>query len=60
MATLTDAAAPVRVDVTGEGVRIRYHGKDHLNFDQRLVPAGPHEVRNHMRVQTLRVHRRPL
>jgi hypothetical protein len=49
--TLTDAASPVRVDVTKEGVRIRYHGKDHLDFDQQLVPAGPREIHNHMRVR---------
>jgi hypothetical protein len=49
--TLTDAASPVRVDVTKEGVRIRYTGKDHLNFDQLLTPAGPAEVHNKMRVR---------
>jgi hypothetical protein len=49
--TLTDAASPVRVDVEGSHVRIRYRGKDHLNFDQMLVPIGPREVRNRMRVK---------
>lgn len=49
--TLTDAAGPVRVDVTGEQVRIRYTGQNHLNFDQLLTPAGPSEVRNSMRVK---------
>jgi hypothetical protein len=49
--TLTDAASAVRVDVTKDGVRIRYRGKDHLDFDQRLMPAGAREVRNHMRVK---------
>lgn len=48
--TLTDAAGPVRVDVDGERIRIRYRGKDHLNFDQMLTPSGPREVSNHMRV----------
>jgi Protein of unknown function (DUF3833) len=49
--TLTDAASPVRVDVTNKGVRIRYHGKDHLDFDQLLTPAGANEVHNEMRVK---------
>jgi hypothetical protein len=49
--TLTDAASPVRVDVARGGVRIRYTGKDHLNFDQMLTPAGANEVRNRMRVR---------
>jgi hypothetical protein len=49
--TLTDAASPVRVDVTNEGVRIRYTGKDHLNFDQMLTQVGPKEVHNAMRVK---------
>jgi hypothetical protein len=49
--TLTDAASAVRVDVTRDGVRIRYHGKDHLDFDQLLQPANAREVRNHMRVK---------
>ena len=49
--TLTDAAGPVRVDVSGDSVRIRYTGQDHLNFDQVLTPAGPREVRNAMRVK---------
>ena len=49
--TLTDAASPVRVDVKGNEVRIRYKGKDNLDFDQRLTPAGPREVRNRMKVK---------
>ena len=49
--TLTDAAGPVRVDVTSTGVRIRYKAKNHLDFDQVLTPAGPNEVKNNMRVQ---------
>ena len=49
--TLTDAASPVRVDVKGQQVRIRYTGQNHLNFDQLLTPAGPREVRNTMRVK---------
>jgi hypothetical protein len=49
--TLTEAAGPVRVDVEQDHVRIRYKGKDHLDFDQWLTPAGPREVRNKMRVK---------
>lgn len=49
--SLTDAASPVRVDVAGEQVRIRYTGQNHLNFDEILTPAGPREVRNTMRVR---------
>jgi hypothetical protein len=49
--TLTDAASPVRVDVKGDSLRIRYKGKDHLDFDQMLTPAGPKEVKNSMRVK---------
>ena len=49
--TLTDAAGPVRVDVKGDQVRIRYTAQNHLNFDQLLTPAGPHEVHNVMRVK---------
>ena len=49
--TLTDAASPVRVDVHGERIRIRYKDKDHLDFDQMLTPAGAREVRNSMRVR---------
>jgi len=49
--TLTDAAGPVRVEVAKDSVRIRYRGKDNLNFDQLLTPAGPREVRNRMRVK---------
>jgi hypothetical protein len=49
--TLTDAASPVRVDVAGERVRIRYKGKDHLDFDQWLTPTGPTTVSNKMRVK---------
>jgi hypothetical protein len=49
--TLTDAASPVRVDVTKDGLRIRYTAKDHLNFDQTLTPVSPTEVHNSMRVK---------
>jgi hypothetical protein len=49
--TLTDAASPVRVDVTKGGIRIRYTAKDHLNFDQTLTPVSASEVRNTMRVK---------
>jgi hypothetical protein len=49
--TLTDAAGPVRVDVEGNKVRIRYEAKNHLNFDQWLTPAGPRQVNNAMKVK---------
>jgi hypothetical protein len=49
--TLTDAAGPVRVDVDGNQVRIRYTAKDNLDFDQLLTPNGPREVRNEMKVR---------
>jgi hypothetical protein len=49
--SLTEAASPVRVDVRGEGIRIRYKGKDHLDFEQWLTPAGPRHVNNRMRVK---------
>src|SRR6476659_5035403 len=51
--TLTDAAGPVRVDVSGDQVRIRYTAPNHLNFDQVLTPAGPGTVRNTMKVRRL-------
>ncbi|HVM23122.1 MAG TPA: DUF3833 family protein [Sphingomicrobium sp.] len=49
--TLTDAASPVRVDVIGERVRIRYKAKNHLDFDQWLSPVDARTVRNTMRVK---------
>lgn len=49
--TLTDAAGPVRVDVDGDRLRIRYEAKNHLDFDQWLTPTGPREVKNAMRVK---------
>ena len=49
--TLTDAAGPVRVDMSGNGVRIRYKSKNHLEFDQSLTPSSEKEVRNKMRVK---------
>jgi hypothetical protein len=49
--TLTDAAGPVRVDIAGDQVRIRYTAPNHLNFDETLTPAGPREVHNSMRVR---------
>lgn len=49
--TLTDASGPVRVDVTGDTVRIRYTATNNLDFDQVLTPAGPREVRNAMKVK---------
>jgi hypothetical protein len=49
--TLTDAASPVRVDVANETVRIRYTGKDNLDFDEVLTPVSPTEVHNRIRVK---------
>ena len=49
--TLTDAASPVRVDLAGDSVRIRYKAKNNLDFDQLLTPDGPRQVRNKMRVK---------
>lgn len=49
--SLTDAAGPVRVDILKDSVRIRYKGKDHLDFDQLLTPQGPGQVHNSMRVR---------
>ena len=49
--TLTDAAGPVRVDVSDDRVRIRYKAKNHLDFDQWLTPAGAKQVHNRMRVK---------
>jgi hypothetical protein len=49
--TLTDAASPVRVDVTKTGIRIRYTGQDHLNFDQLLTPVSATEVQDTIRVK---------
>ena len=49
--TLTDAAGPVRVDLSGDRLRIRYKGKDNLDFEQWLTPAGPKQVNNRMRVK---------
>ena len=49
--TLTDAASPVRVDVAGDRVRIRYKAKNNLDFDQWLTPTGPKTVSNTMRVK---------
>lgn len=49
--TLTDAAGPVRVEVEGTRIRIRYKGKDHLDFEQWLTPAGPRQVTNKMRIK---------
>ena len=49
--TLTDAAGPVRVELIGERIRIRYKGKDNLDFEQWLTLAGPRQVNNAMRVK---------
>ena len=48
--TLTDAASPVRVDVTNKGIRIRYTAQNHLNFDQMLTPVSATEVHDTIRV----------
>ncbi|HVU31261.1 MAG TPA: DUF3833 family protein [Sphingomicrobium sp.] len=48
--TLTDAATPVRVDVMKDGIRIRYTGKDHLNFDQFLKPVSDTEVHDQIKI----------
>ena len=49
--TLTDAASPVRIDIAGDRIRIRYHGKDHLDFAQWLTPVSAKQVNNAMRVK---------
>ena len=49
--TLTDAASPVRIEQTGNSVRIRYKAKDNLDFDLTLTPSGPKTVRNRMRIK---------
>ena len=49
--TLTDAASPVRVDVTRNGIRIRYTAQNHLNFDQMLTPINPRELHDQIRVK---------
>lgn len=49
--TLTDAASPVRVDVTKDGIRIRYTAQNHLNFDQLLTPINATEVHDEIRVK---------
>ena len=49
--TLTDAASPVRVDTINGRLRIRYKGKDHLDFEQWLTPISPTAVSNKMRVK---------
>ena len=37
--------------MTDKGVRIRYTGKDHLNFDQLLTPVSATEVHDRIRVK---------
>ncbi len=49
--TLTDAVGPVRIETVGTRIRIRYHSKDNLDFEQWLTPAGPRRVDNKMRVK---------
>jgi hypothetical protein len=48
--SLTDAATPVRVDVMKDGIRIRYTGKDHLNFDQLLKPVSDTEIHDQIKI----------
>jgi hypothetical protein len=48
--TLTDAKGPVRIDLQGDRLRIRYKDRKQLDFEQWLTPAGPRHVRNAMRV----------
>jgi hypothetical protein len=49
--TLTDAASPVRVQSVGDRLRIRYKGKEHLDFEQWLTPISATAVSNKMRVK---------
>jgi len=49
--TLTDAAGPVRIEAVRGQIRIRYKGKDHLDFEQWLTPAGPRRIDNRMKVK---------
>ncbi len=49
--TLTDAASPVRVDVTKGGVRIQYTGQNSLNFDQLLTQVSATEVHDQIKIR---------
>lgn len=49
--TLTDAKGPVRIEQSGDVIRIRYTARDGLDFDQTLTPTGPRTVANHMRIK---------
>jgi hypothetical protein len=50
--SLTDASGPVRLDVTGDRLRIRYHAKGGLAFSQVLMlQAGGQVAHNVMRVR---------
>ena len=49
--SLSDASGPVRVSLEPGAIRIRYTGKDKLDFDQRLTAAGPRQVRNRMTIR---------
>ena len=49
--TLSDAQGPVRVTAEPGAIRIRYRDKDNLDFDQRLTPAGPRQLRNRMTIK---------
>ena len=51
--SLSDAKGPVRVTVEPGAIRIRYRDKDNLDFDQRLTPTGPRQVRNRMTIKRL-------
>lgn len=48
--TLSDAVGPVRIDLHGKRLHIRYTDRKKRNFEQWLIPAGPRQVRNNMRV----------
>ena len=48
--TLSDASGPVRIDLHGQRLRIRYRDKKNLDFEQWLTPAGPRQINNVMRV----------
>ena len=49
--TLTDAASPVRVDVTKGGVQIQYTGQNSLNFDQLLTQVSATEVHDQIKIR---------
>ena len=54
--TLTDAKGPVRIEQSGDAIRIRYTARDGLDFDQTLTPTGPRTVANRMRASAAASH----